>query len=123
MRMGLAIRRGFALSMTESTQKLVQNSVEYKKLKYMCDKRGMKETEILLGGFFSSHGNVLSSQECKTFERFLQEPDPDIFNWLMKKSPLPVEYGNESVIEKLKNYWCSEIADPANHIQKRNLPR
>ena len=103
-------------SMATVTKTMARNSVEYKKLKYLCEKRGMKETELLLGSFFEKVGLSLNTEEYSALERFLQEPDPDIMNWLFKKVPLPENYCNESVVHKLKDYWSSGIRIPTNQF-------
>lgn len=108
--------RNFAFSAEKPLSNSGIQPVEYKKLKYLCEKRGMKETELLLGGFFNKNGKDLTRDECRTLEVFLQEPDPDILNWLLKKTPLPKKYRNENVVHKLQNYWCAGFGISSNQF-------
>ena len=62
-----------------------------KKLLYQSSNRGCKETDVILGNFAKLHLAEMTDQELKTFEKILYLPDADIYDWYMKKKPVPVE--------------------------------
>jgi antitoxin CptB len=53
------------------------------RLRYRC-RRGMLELDALLERFLDSpRFSQLSQSQLQTFERFLEESDPQLFRWLM----------------------------------------
>lgn len=58
------------------------NDVEKAKMKWRC-RRGMLELDLLLGRFMEQGYEELSSTQMQVFKRILEEPDPDLYSWLM----------------------------------------
>lgn len=56
-----------------------------KKILYKSSNRGLKETDILLGGFVKAKIDSLSEEELEMLDKFLDEPDIEIFQQLTKK--------------------------------------
>ncbi len=62
------------------------SDIEYKKLAWHS-RRGMRELDLLLLPFVES---VLPSQALEVqqlYQRFLQEEDQDLYNWLVLRDP------------------------------------
>lgn len=55
---------------------------EYSRLKWAC-RRGMLELDLILIPFFEQHFTTLPESQKAAFIELLEQPDPDIFNWLM----------------------------------------
>jgi antitoxin CptB len=48
-----------------------------------CCRRGMLELDLLLGRFMEQGFDTLNESRKDTFKRILEEPDPDLYAWLM----------------------------------------
>jgi antitoxin CptB len=77
-----------------------------KKLLYRVSKRGMRETEEILGRFFIKESKGFTDEDIKDFGAFLDEPDPDILKWIIIDKSLPDKYKQTEIVKKLKDYWC-----------------
>ena len=59
-----------------------------KKIKYRSAYRGTKEMDLLLTSFVSSVVNILSHEELKKLDTFLNCNDEDISNFYINKIPI-----------------------------------
>lgn len=67
--------------------------IRLRKLHYRSWHRGCKETDVILGRFADTHLEALSAAQLEVYERFLDEQDSDIWNWLVdKEEPSRKEY-------------------------------
>jgi succinate dehydrogenase assembly factor 2 len=62
-----------------------------RRLIWQSTKRGMKENELLLGAYARRELDTLSEDELSAFDALLQQPDPDVFNWITGKVDVPEE--------------------------------
>ncbi len=46
-------------------------------------RRGMLELDLILGRFAKDHLDKLNDKQLSLFEGLLEQPDPDLFAWLM----------------------------------------
>jgi antitoxin CptB len=53
------------------------------KLRYRAWRRGFREADLLLGGFADAHLGGLAPADLDLFERLLDEPDPDLWDWIV----------------------------------------
>ena len=60
-----------------------------KRLIFRSWHRGTIEIDLLLGKFATAHLPQFSDEQLNTYDRLLQNSDPDIFNWMTKKEPVP----------------------------------
>jgi len=65
-----------------------------KRLLYRFQHCGMKENDILLGGFAERHIDSLDDDEVASFEALLDETDNDLYNWFTGREPLPARIDN-----------------------------
>ena len=56
--------------------------LEERKIKWKC-RRGMLELDILLERFYKNQFLNLTTEEKKSFDRFLDEPDYLLYSWLL----------------------------------------
>ena len=68
--------------------------------------RGMREMDMLLGKFAEQHLEGFSDIQLDRFEAILAEIDPDIYNWLSGREPIPDDLQND-VMEMLKKFTLS----------------
>ncbi len=62
-----------------------------KRLRYRCTHCGMKEMDLILGGFTAAHLDVLSEHEVAEFEALVQIPDDLLYLWFSGREPVPPE--------------------------------
>ncbi|WP_374382685.1 succinate dehydrogenase assembly factor 2 [Dongia sp.] len=60
-----------------------------KKLMFQCHHRGTKELDLVLGPFADAHLAQMTAEELRVLTAFLSEIDPDIYDWLSGREPLP----------------------------------
>lgn len=53
--------------------------------------RGTHETDLLVGGFVAETVGGLDEAGLDALEAVLDLPDPDLFDWLTGRSPVPAE--------------------------------
>ena len=63
-----------------------------KRLKMRSMRRGIKEMDIILGGF-ADHGlATLSDADLQLYDRLLSESDHDLYQWVTGQSAAPDAY-------------------------------
>lgn len=60
-----------------------------KKLLFRGWHRGTREADLLVGRFAEDYLQHCSDTDLDVFERLLEEGDPDIFDWVSGKEPMP----------------------------------
>lgn len=63
-----------------------------KRLRYRTSHTGMKETDILFGGFILRYGQTLEASLVGEAEALLEANDQDIYNWITARAAVPGEY-------------------------------
>ena len=63
-----------------------------KRILFRCWHRGMKEMDLLLGGFANSRIDDLSEDELLELEHLLTANDQDLYAWFTGRHPLPAEW-------------------------------
>ena len=57
------------------------NDVRLKMLSYRAWRRGIRETDLILGPFADAHLHALTPAQLDLFEALLEEADQDIYDW------------------------------------------
>lgn len=60
-----------------------------KRLQYRANHRGIKEMDIILGGFATARINLLSQNELAEFASLMEENDRDLLNWFTGTDEFP----------------------------------
>ena len=74
-----------------------------KRLAFRAWHRGMKELDLLIGGFADVYLGDLDEQQLDSFEALLDVPEPLMYGWLVHRQPPPAEYDND-VMDLLLNF-------------------
>ena len=74
----------------------------FAKLKMRCSRRGIKEMDVILGGFSQTELESLNQQELTALEAMLDENDHDILAWIMGREDTPQNY--LELITKIKSH-------------------
>jgi antitoxin CptB len=75
---------------------------QLKKIIYRAVHRGCKETDFLLGDFFVANKEGLPELGLDLCEKFLEEDDMLIYDWILEKIPTEIIYQN--LIEKIRQF-------------------
>ena len=63
-----------------------------KRMMFRAWHRGTKELDIILGSFADQHLAGMSEAELDAFEHLMDVPEPDLYNWIAGREPLPDNY-------------------------------
>ena len=67
----------------------MDRDIRLKRLKFRAWHRGTREADMMIGGFFDTHGAGWDDEEMDWFESFLEEQDVDIMGWALRAQPVP----------------------------------
>ena len=77
-----------------------------KRLAFRAWHRGMKELDLLIGGFADRHLAELDAGQLERFEALLDVPEPLMYAWLMGQDRPPAEFEHD-VMTLLLNFKYS----------------
>ncbi|MEM7068705.1 MAG: succinate dehydrogenase assembly factor 2 [Pseudomonadota bacterium] len=66
-----------------------EKEIRLKRLKYRANHRGIKEMDIILGGFADQYLSSLSDIEVDDFEALMAEHDRDLIVWFTGEQAFP----------------------------------
>ncbi len=81
-----------------------------KRLKFRSWHRGMREMDIIAGRFADRNIDVFSERQLDLYEALLHESDPDMYNWLTGRQPIPVDLDHD-VMRLMKTFTHSTGKD------------
>jgi antitoxin CptB len=87
----------------------MQSDPDLKRLAWRAHHRGVKEADLLVGGFFDAHHATWSAEERALFAEMLNEQDVDIMAWAHGTAEPPERFAGP-VIEALKKLDYIRIA-------------
>ena len=73
-----------------------------KRLKIRSWRRGIKEMDLILGGFADNGLSDLSDAELVQYDEMLEENDHDLYFWVSKQGPIPDKFSEllQKVMDK-----------------------
>ncbi len=63
-----------------------------KKILWRATHRGMKEMDLMLGGYATQNLATMTEQEITEFTEILQVSDASLHDWITDKNPTPKQY-------------------------------
>jgi antitoxin CptB len=66
-------------------------------------RRGMRETDLIMGRFADAHLATLSDDELTDYERLLDVRDQELLGWVTGEFPVPPEY-NTAQCRRLRDF-------------------
>lgn len=78
----------------------LRNDPRRKRLLFRSQHRGMKEADILLGGYVDRNLATMGEEDVAGIEALFDEADNDLVNWILGKEPVP-EDKRSPVLDKL----------------------
>ncbi|MEX1109161.1 MAG: succinate dehydrogenase assembly factor 2 [Dongiaceae bacterium] len=80
-----------------------------RRLRFRSAHRGNKELDLILERFATRYLDGFTASQLDCYERILEFPDPDLYNWLAGLAPVPEE-NRSDVLDLLLKF------DPSNAI-------
>jgi antitoxin CptB len=74
-----------------------------KKLRFRAWRRGFREADLILGPFADKHVSSFSPAELDWFEELLEQPDQDLYAWIIGTAPTPAVYDGD-IINQIKQF-------------------
>ena len=66
-----------------------------KKLRFRAWRRGFREADLILGPFADKHVPNMDAAELDEFEALLEQPDQDLYAWIVGTLPTPARFDTE----------------------------
>jgi len=80
-----------------------EDDARLKKLRFRAWRRGFREADLILGPFADRHVASFSPAELDWFEDLLEQPDQDLYAWIVGAAPTPAEYEGE-IMNRIKQF-------------------
>ncbi|WP_137390687.1 succinate dehydrogenase assembly factor 2 [Rhodoligotrophos defluvii] len=70
----------------------MEDAVRRRRLAWRCAHRGMKEVDLIFGGFVAETIDRFSAAELDEVEILAELPDNVLLDWILGRKPVPPEY-------------------------------
>ena len=77
------------------------SDIRRKRLLWRATHRGIKEMDLILGGFVTRNLSGFSEAEIAELERIMDIPDQDMLAWATKQTPVPPGLSSDLLIRIL----------------------
>lgn len=74
---------------------MTNDPTRLQKLKFRAWRRGFREADLILGPFADAYVHTLSAEQLDIFERLLEVPDHDLYEWIVERQPTPPDHDTE----------------------------
>ena len=82
---------------------MTTDDTRLKRLRFRAWHRGFLEADLILGPFADKHAQDLTPAELDEFERLLEQPDQDLYEWIVERRPTPPEFDG-AMMARLKKF-------------------
>jgi len=82
-----------------------------KRLIFRSTQRGWLELDVLLSNFARRNAPTMTESQMSGYEEVLDMETPDLFTWISGQKPIPQEYQDHEMLNKLRRYVLSDIPD------------
>lgn len=94
--------------MIESFPSEADHAVRLKRAKMRAWRRGMREMDLILGGFIDKYGASLSEKQFDAFELLLARRDQDLYDWVSERKYVSKDTltdGEAALITEIRTNW------------------
>jgi antitoxin CptB len=74
-----------------------------RKLRFRAWRRGIRETDLILGPFADNHVQHFTPEQLDRFEALLEVPDTDLYAWIVGREPTPEAFDDE-IMSMIKEF-------------------
>ena len=92
--------------MTGTTRSSEGLDLRRRKLLFRSWHRGLREMDLIMGGFADAKVGELSERELTEFERLIEVPDRDLLAWIMGEEAEPSDI-DSALFRKLRDFHLS----------------
>ncbi len=89
--------------MTGSTRSSEGLDARRRRLLFRSWHRGIREMDLILGRFADAYIGELSDAELDDYERLIENPDPDLLNWVTRTSATPADF-DTAMLRRLRDF-------------------
>ena len=91
---------------------MTNDDARLKKLRFRAWRRGFREADLILGPFADKHVPTMTEGELVTFEALLEQPDQDLYAWIVGTLPTPTAFDSE-IMNRIKAFRFElDLGDP-----------
>ncbi len=72
-----------------------------KRLAWRASRRGIKEMDMIVGGYADANLPTMSAKDLITFEALLEIPDQQLLSWVTRQEDVPLELRNPMLMDIL----------------------
>ncbi len=83
-----------------------EGEIRRRRLYFRSAHRGSKELDLILGPFAAQYLNDFDDAQLDRYERLLETPDPELYNWLVGRTFVP-DNAKSDVLELLLAFDAS----------------
>ncbi len=74
---------------------VISDDPRLRRIYYRCNHRGIKEMDLMLGGFVRERLAYLTKEQVDELEAIMEVPDQDLLSWMTGAKPIPAEWDTE----------------------------
>jgi antitoxin CptB len=74
-----------------------------RKLLFRSWHRGMREMDLIMGGFADARIAALDEKALEEFERLIEVPDPDLLAWIIGEVAVPPDF-DSALLRDLRSF-------------------
>ena len=74
-----------------------------RKLLFRAWRRGVRETDLIVGRFADAHIDKFDETELQDFERLIEAPNAALYAWVIGAEAVPADY-DTAVLAKLREF-------------------
>lgn len=74
-----------------------------KRIRFRAWRRGFREADLILGRFVDAWGARLTEDELSRLEALLDQPDHDLYGWIMGSIPVPAAF-DDALMARLRAF-------------------
>ena len=93
-----------------------------KKLKLRAWRRGFREADLILGPFADRRLPNMTPEELDAFERLLDAPDQDVFEWIIGRTSPPAEH-DTAVLSEIRAFVAegrATVPGVSAHVERND---
>jgi antitoxin CptB len=77
--------------------------VRRRKLLFLAWRRGVRETDLIVGRFADAYIDKFDDAELDDFERLIEVPNTDLYGWVSGEAEAPADHDTD-VLRQLKTF-------------------
>ena len=74
-----------------------------KRIRFRAWRRGFREADLILGPFAEQEAPGLTPGQLDELERLLDQPDHDLYAWIIGQQPIPAEHAG-GVLDLIRSF-------------------